>query len=154
MKRFKLRKSKKKEKQAETVEQSKAKDSSFVSTDEEMEDEMMGFTLDATSLDNISEIEAPDETVSPQNKKKIAASYPLVSPTSVSKFGNPIITTQDKEGFHPSLMKNARDRKTETVVLKEAPPANKAAFCGPPRYDWIDIVSLNKRNLECILIDI
>lgn len=136
------------------MEQSKAKDSSFVSTDEEMEDEMMGFTLDATSLDNISEIEAPDETVSPQNKKKIAASYPLVSPTSVSKFGNPIITAQDKEGFHPSLMKNARDRKTETVVLKEAPPANKAAFCGPPRYDWIDIVSLNKRNLECILIDI
>mmetsp|Transcript_44104 Transcript_44104/g.134289 ORF Transcript_44104/g.134289 Transcript_44104/m.134289 type:complete len:200 (-) Transcript_44104:1060-1659(-) len=47
------------------------------------------------------------------------------------------------EGVPPSpkngMSKAARMRST--VVLKKAPTAKEAAFGGPPRYDWIDIVS-------------
>jgi len=30
----------------------------------------------------------------------------------------------------------------KTYTLPEPPSAHEAAFAGPPRYDWIDIVSL------------
>ena len=35
----------------------------------------------------------------------------------------------------------SRYAKREMVPLEKPPPAAEAAFAGPPRYDWIDIVS-------------
>jgi hypothetical protein len=31
----------------------------------------------------------------------------------------------------------------ETKYLEQPPSARDAAFCGPPRYDWIDIVRIS-----------
>ena len=82
----------------------------------------------------------------------------LVSPKSVSKSGQPIITAFDGGDYNPSVMKssdgldpvsqdqtpkggNVGNKKRSVMLLKEAPAAKDAAFSGPPRYDWIDIVS-------------
>lgn len=45
---------------------------------------------------------------------------------------------------NPQTMKIRKRSKLpfrEDVTIEKAPPAREAAFGGPPRYDWIDIVS-------------
>ena len=45
--------------------------------------------------------------------------------------------------------RNKRDfSKRKEVFLSNPPPASQAAFGGPPRYDWIDIVSVATRVKE------
>jgi hypothetical protein len=68
---------------------------------------------------------------------------PVISASSGGKFNissvrgvEPKITQSNKEGGVFT-----RRVKREMVVLSEAPTARDSAFSGPPRYDWIDIVS-------------
>lgn len=49
-----------------------------------------------------------------------------------------ISITNDKERENKTK-KMERKKLRDTIVLKEAPSANNAAFGGPPRYDWIDV---------------
>jgi len=54
-----------------------------------------------------------------------------------------------KNGRRVNMMMSEKERETkkkkerkklrDTIVLKEAPSANRSAFGGPPRYDWIDV---------------
>ena len=68
----------------------------------------------------------------------------------VTRDGVPILTASSPDrasavsgqGMAPS----SRRRTHERVVLESAPTARDAAFGGPPRYDWIDIVSIYMRN--------
>jgi hypothetical protein len=75
---------------------------------------------------------------------------------SVTKEGVPVIYAASQEtfsissvrGVEPKVSKTTKDGakvsrrvKRETVVLAAAPSARDSAFSGPPRYDWIDIVS-------------
>lgn len=68
------------------------------------------------------------------------------TPKSITKDGVPVISTRnpDKPSEVHSKSPNAaktRRRAHERVVLDAPPAAREAAFSGPPRYDWIDIVS-------------
>jgi hypothetical protein len=66
---------------------------------------------------------------------------------TVTREGLPIISSS-ADGFKPSEVRqnNRRVKKGVTmerksVILEKAPAARDSAFGGPPRYDWIDIVS-------------
>jgi len=73
------------------------------------------------------------------------------TPQAVTRDGIPIITADNADDFVPSdVTKENADisssptkspRVKKQVVLSKAPPANESAFEGPPRYDWVDIVS-------------
>jgi hypothetical protein len=67
---------------------------------------------------------------------------PVISASNGSKFNISAV-----RGVDPKMTSNkegglfSRRVKREMVVLSEAPAARDSAFSGPPRYDWIDIVS-------------
>lgn len=42
-----------------------------------------------------------------------------------------------------------RGSRMQTVVLDRAPTARESAFSGPPRYDWVDIVSRADYSKDC-----
>jgi len=42
-----------------------------------------------------------------------------------------------------------RGSRMQTVVLDRAPTARESAFSGPPRYDWVDIVSQAGNSKDC-----
>lgn len=58
----------------------------------------------------------------------------------------PTMTSQEQRS-KPKLKK-----PRGTIQLKTPPSARDAAFQGPPRYDWIDIVSLSKIKLYFLKI--
>ena len=73
---------------------------------------------------------------------------------TVTREGLPIISS-NADGFKPSEVRqnNRRVKKgvpmeRKSVILEKAPAARDAAFGGPPRYDWIDIVSYLHLLLE------
>jgi hypothetical protein len=49
-------------------------------------------------------------------------------------------------------LEDTRMSRTKHVDLIEPPPARVAAFHGPPRFDWIDIVSLLLLNCSFFAI--
>jgi len=65
----------------------------------------------------------------------------------VTREGIPVVSSMSgTHKFNPSDVRNtnkvAKGRNnTKMVVLDNAPSAKVAAFEGPPRYDWIDVVS-------------
>lgn len=67
--------------------------------------------------------------------------------TPLTREGIPVVSSiSGQQKFNPSDVRNvnkvAKGRNhTKMVVLPAAPPAKVAAFEGPPRYDWIDVVS-------------
>jgi hypothetical protein len=82
------------------------------------------------------------------------------SKKSVTSKGIPVVTGDNPDDFNPSdvrktlggpkvtsksLKKEMKKSKKKaprpnSVVLDKAPTAREAAFSGPPRYDWIDVV--------------
>ena len=77
---------------------------------------------------------------------------------SVARDGTPVISGVTGDYFRPSdvyqtvsldytntvgdsYTTSTSRRRRERRVLSEAPTAKASAFSGPPRYDWIDIVS-------------
>lgn len=76
------------------------------------------------------------------------------SKKSVTKEGIPVITADNPDDFlasdvqktdpgQPAVTKSKKKKRGPrpgSVVLDKAPTAREAAFSGPPRYDWIDIV--------------
>lgn len=77
---------------------------------------------------------------------------------TVTREGLPIISS-NADGFKPSEVRqnNKRVKKGVTmerksVILEKAPAARDAAFGGPPRYDWIDIVSYLHLALELVVV--
>ena len=96
-----------------------------------------------------AEVEPVKANSSKESKKKDNV-------TSVTKEGVPVVSAASQEPFSISAVrgvepksskttekgsKMSRRVKRETVVLAAAPSARDSAFSGPPRYDWIDIVS-------------
>jgi hypothetical protein len=72
-------------------------------------------------------------------------------PTNVTREGVPIISAAAgaEHSFKPSdVRQNLKFTKKgvkvekKSILLEKAPAARDSAFSGPPRYDWIDIVSL------------
>lgn len=91
---------------------------------------------------------------------KLQGSSPRLA--SVTRDGVPVICATNGDKFHISDVRGidqtytkpskdgtrvSRRVKKESVVLTAAPSARDSAFSGPPRYDWIDIVS------ACIISD-
>jgi hypothetical protein len=82
---------------------------------------------------------------------------PRTSKKSYTKGGDLIVTGDNPDDFVPSDVqkttpgkpiqsKSKKDKKKRsvsrhTVTLEKAPTARESAFSGPPRYDWIDVVS-------------
>eukprot|EP00978_Attheya_sp_CCMP212_P030596 scaffold112987_cov45-Attheya_sp.AAC.1 len=60
--------------------------------------------------------------------------------------------TKKKKSSSTSKLMSWRGRNH--VVLKNAPPARESAFSGPPRYDWIDIVSQHPISaiISCLIL--
>lgn len=87
------------------------------------------------------------------------------SKKSVTSKGIPVVTADNPDDFNPSdvrktlgqpkvtsksLKKEIKKSKKKgprpnSVILDKAPTAREAAFSGPPRYDWIDVVSCRFR---------
>ena len=44
--------------------------------------------------------------------------------------------------YTPDRSRSSRRGHRGTVVLDRAPTAKESAFSGPPRYDWVDVVSI------------
>lgn len=67
---------------------------------------------------------------------------------SITRDGAPVISSKSKLGKPSDVrnsnrvsVRNGRKIERKSVILDAAPTARDAAFSGPPRYDWIDIVS-------------
>jgi hypothetical protein len=54
----------------------------------------------------------------------------------------------------PASHKKADPEHHHAVVNDQAPSAREAAFSGPPRYDWMDIVRLRKCFLVAVVFSI
>jgi hypothetical protein len=91
---------------------------------------------------------------SKKETKKDDDRSPSKEPTAdaVTREGVPVISSTP-EGAHifkpsdvrqnkQSSVKNGKKMFKKTLILEKAPNARDSAFSGPPRYDWIDIVSL------------
>jgi hypothetical protein len=72
--------------------------------------------------------------------------------------GTPSPTSSDREelaaivtpsGLASKGKKSRVDNARREIKLDKAPTAREAAFGGPPRYDWIDIVSHSLSLLIC-----
>jgi hypothetical protein len=85
-----------------------------------------------------------------EKESRAPASSKAGNSKSVTRDGVPVISTGDDHKFKPSdvrqnksqrVKKNGQKYATKSIILEQAPAAREAAFSGPPRYDWIDIVS-------------
>lgn len=67
---------------------------------------------------------------------------PSPSPPGVIEFGREPMVVTPSSGDYSSRPKQRKSRVPDVreVTLEHAPTAREAAFGGPPRYDWIDIV--------------
>ena len=87
------------------------------------------------------------------------------SKKSFTKDGVPVVTGDNPDDFVPSDVRQttpvgpavtkARSKKSRAahrnfVTLDKAPTARESAFSGPPRYDWIDVVSDVLIALRCL----
>jgi len=90
---------------------------------------------------------------SEKSESRQTAQVAKEAPKAVTRDGVPVVTASNADGFQPSDVHqtvpankaHARGRPyaAERIVLDAPPAAKDAAFAGPPRYDWIDIVSLH-----------
>ncbi len=71
---------------------------------------------------------------------------------SVTREGVPVLTSKNADQFNPSDAHQTepspkvgvfrrKNRTRQEMILEKPPAARESAFSGPPRYDWIDIVS-------------
>lgn len=64
---------------------------------------------------------------------------------SVSRDGKPVISSVTAEHFRPSDVAGtslkAQGRGYKETRATTVPTARNSAFAGPPRYDWVDVVS-------------
>ena len=77
---------------------------------------------------------------------------------SVTKKGIPVITAGNPDDFTASDVRQTtpgqpvltskstkkgkkKGPRPNSIILEKAPTARESAFSGPPRYDWIDVVS-------------
>ena len=98
-----------------------------------------------------SQEDGRDQTPSPVASKEVENT--ASSPQALTRDGVPIITSDAADDFVPSdvnkenaeLFQGSSPRKSprvkKQVVLSKPPPVDESAFQGPPRYDWVDIVS-------------
>lgn len=87
-------------------------------------------------------------------KSQVSAS-PIASVSagqSVTREGVPVLTSKNADQFNPSDAHQTepspkvgvfrrKNRTRQEMILEKPPAARESAFSGPPRYDWIDIVS-------------
>lgn len=82
-------------------------------------------------------------------ESRTPASSTSANSKSITREGVPVISSVAEHKFKPSdvrqnkqqSVKNGQKFERKSVILEQAPAARDAAFNGPPRYDWIDIVS-------------
>ena len=85
-------------------------------------------------LDNREQTPVADDLGSMGEKEARMAEQRAVTPPSSSK------ATKNHKNYNAYRNRNKLPFREE-VTLDKAPTAREAAFGGPPRYDWIDIVS-------------
>jgi hypothetical protein len=79
----------------------------------------------------------------PRRKSKSDKRDGTPSPPPSSDAGRePTVVTPTASDLPPRMkQRKSRVPDVREVTLEQAPTAKEAAFGGPPRYDWIDIVS-------------
>jgi hypothetical protein len=96
-----------------------------------------------------------------EKESRAPASSNAANSKSVTRDGVPVISTGDDHKFKPSdvrqnkshkVKKNGQKFATKSIILEQAPAAREAAFSGPPRYDWIDIVSQHRSPLRYLVL--
>jgi hypothetical protein len=106
------------------------------------------------TLDEPLEVTPPS---SPATSEPVQESAPpSSSKKAYTKEGDLIVTANNPDDFVPSDVQTAapgkaivstsrKDKKKSVyrrkVTIDKAPTARESAFSGPPRYDWIDVVS-------------
>ena len=98
-------------------------------------------------------VEEPTPPPSPEPQEDNPHKSKSKTKKSVTKEGIPVITADNPDDFRasdvqktipgqPAVTKSKKKRgpRPGSVILDKAPTAREAAFSGPPRYDWIDIV--------------
>lgn len=78
------------------------------------------------------------------SKEGMTSTPPCTPPPIIS---NSLISRGGRVDIPPPLVGQSRLPNRSYVRLEKPPTAREAAFSGPPRYDWIDIVSITKMNL-------
>ncbi len=130
----------------EAVRESQTKRRSFISRLRSTKSEKVT-KADATS-------EAPTETEpvveSDETRHPSPSTGAQPHPATVTREGVPIISAAagTDHSFKPSDVRQNRKFtkkgvkvEKKSILLAKAPAARDSAFSGPPRYDWIDIVS-------------
>lgn len=87
------------------------------------------------------EAEDPVETSSDEG---MMMTTPPCTPPPVS---NSLVSRGGRVDIPPPLVGQSRLPTRSFVKIEQPPTAREAAFSGPPRYDWIDIVSILKANV-------
>jgi len=90
--------------------------------------------------------ETEEELSEREESIKLEAVVPVATKSDVeSKSEVKSWSSWRSKGKHRKKSKKSKTRsprgKAGMVKLEAPPPAREAAFSGPPRYDWIDIVS-------------
>lgn len=71
----------------------------------------------------------------------VSSSSPSGAPPSTPDRVRSTRTASTSGSYTPDRSRASRRGHRETVVLDRAPTAKEAAFSGPPKYDWVDVVS-------------
>ena len=123
---------KRKEAKKDSVEQ-KQSETSLSSTAPSPRSEDGNAALHDTNEERNVENTANEE--SPTLDEKKAYTGPVTSD------GTPIISSTTTDGVRPSDVKNYKPEGYKKKRAKTVPTAQDAAFSGPVRYDWVDVVS-------------
>ena len=104
------------------------------------------------------EVEEKAPASAPEPEKAPTKSQKKSVKKSVTRSGIPVVTGDNPDDFVPSdVVKTTpegpiqskslkRGPRRGTVVLDAAPTARESAYSGPPRYDWIDVVSTHNHG--------
>lgn len=82
-----------------------------------------------------------DEDVLPTSSSSIPSGSPPTTPDRVRSTRSSR-SNGTNGSYTPDRSRASRRGHRETVVLNRAPTAKESAFSGPPRYDWVDVVSM------------
>ena len=82
-----------------------------------------------------------DEDVLPTSSSSSPTGAPPTTPDRSVRSTRSSRSNGTNGSYTPDRSRSSRRGHRGTVVLDRAPTAKESAFSGPPRYDWVDVVS-------------
>ena len=82
-----------------------------------------------------------DEDVLPTSTSSSSPSGAPPATPDRTRSSRSTYTNGTNGSYTPDRSRASRRGHRETVVLDRAPTAKESAFSGPPKYDWVDVVS-------------